>query len=76
MIEKIKQSLLASGLLSVPDDPTAPLSEYGLDSLMMVMFVLDLQTKFSMTVPASEVNESNLRDLGSIERLLKRLGAK
>lgn len=75
MIEKIKQSLLSSGLVSVPDDPDAPLADYGLDSLMIVMFVLDLQTRFGVVVPAAEVNEINMRSLSSLEKMLKKLGA-
>ena len=73
--EKIKQSLVAAGLFEVPTDPQAALVDFGLDSLMVVMLVLDLQRKFNLQVPADLVTGDNMRSQASIEKMLRELGA-
>ena len=75
MKDKIKQSLLSAGLPSVPEDSGAALADYGFDSLMIVLFILDLQRQVGVQIPAHEVTNENMQSLDSIDQLLKRLGA-
>ncbi|MGZ3694973.1 MAG: acyl carrier protein [Bdellovibrionota bacterium] len=73
---KIRATLLALGLSSVPDSPDENLADYGLDSLMMVLAVAQFEKEFSVKIPGDLVEEENFSTLAKLEAMLRQAGAK
>lgn len=58
-----------------PDSPDALLADYGLDSLMTAMAILELQDEFGVKIPQKAVTPENFESLSSLAALLGSLGA-
>ncbi len=71
MIEKIKHCLTKSGLETLPSSPTTPLADFGLDSLQIVLLVLQLEAEFAIKIPADQVLAENFVNLESIHNLVQ-----
>lgn len=76
MIERIRRALARAGMTEVPDDIDAPLADHGMDSLIMVLSVAELEREFALSITAHELLEESFRTLGSVRELLHRAGAK
>ncbi len=74
MQARLRKTLLRVGVPSLPEDAQAPLADYGLDSLLVVLSVAALEAEFSVRIPAEKVESFVCLD--SMEQLLRSLGAK
>lgn len=73
MNERIRKSLLAIGMPSVPTDPNENLEDHGLDSLMMVLAVAQLEKEFAIKIPGSKVEEANFSTIAQLAQLVEEL---
>ncbi|MEH0971298.1 acyl carrier protein [Micromonospora sp. CPCC 205546] len=55
------------------DDPDADLSEFGMDSLLTVAFMVDLETRFKVRFPAELVAASTFRTPRAASQALQSL---
>jgi acyl carrier protein len=53
----------------------ARLSDLGLSSLKMVNLMLALEVQFNVAIPASDITPDNFESIGTVEALIRRLGA-
>jgi acyl carrier protein len=75
-INRVRKVLLAAGLSSLPDSAEESLVDYGLDSLMMVLAVAQLEKEFSIKIPGEKVEEENFSTISRVTQLVQELGAK
>lgn len=75
MIERIKAVLSAAGLAELPEDINEDLTDYGMDSLMMVLSLGGLEKAFGLRVPAERFTPEAFRSIASIAEFLRSLGA-
>ncbi len=71
------RAFVAREILSGQDvglDEQTPLLEWGLlDSFSLVSLLAFVQQRFGVEIPHSEVVPDNVKDLGSLTRLMRRL---
>jgi acyl carrier protein len=76
MTEKIKACLLKAGIATLPSSETAgPLENYGLDSLAVVLLVLEIEREFNIRIPLQWVNSDEFYSIQTIANLITRLEA-
>jgi acyl carrier protein len=75
MIERIGRALERAGLAGVPADIHAPLADHGMDSLLMVLSVAELEREFSVTIGTDLFSEAAFDTLAAVQALLRRAGA-
>lgn len=75
MIQRIRRALTRAGMTEIPDQLDAPLADHGMDSLIMVLSVAELEREFAVAITAHEFSEESFRTLGSVRDLLHRAGA-
>ena len=76
MMERIRSALAQAGLAEVPADIHASLADYGMDSLIMVLSVAELERAFSVTIAAGDFSEAAFESLAAVQALLHRVGAR
>ena len=76
MIYKIKQAIQRAGLETLPENDKDDLIDYGMDSLMMVLSVAELEKLFKIKIPASLFSEEKFESIHSIKEFMIQLGAK
>lgn len=76
MKNKIKAHLAHIGMEELPDNDDTSLTEYGFDSLMIVLLVVEIEKNFGIRIPGALATQENFDSVSSIESLLKKLGAK
>lgn len=76
MVEMIREALAAAGLPEIPDSKTAALADYGMDSLVMVLSVIEFEKLFEVKIPANEFSADIFQSLESIENFLRLKGVK
>lgn len=74
-LARIRSALQRAGLAEVPEDPHAPLADYGMDSLLMVLSVAELERAFGVTIDAGQFSEAAFDNLAAVHALLRRVGA-
>lgn len=74
--DKIREALGRVAKAPVPADPQASLFDTGvLDSFDLVNFVADLESRFHVTVPDSDLYPSKFESVAKISAYLSRHGA-
>lgn len=76
MIERIRSALQQAGLAEVPADIHAPLADHGMDSLLMVLSVAELERAFAVAISADDFSEAAFESLAAVQALLQRVGAR
>jgi acyl carrier protein len=76
MIQRIRRALARAGMAELPDDIDAPLADHGMDSLIMVLSVAELEREFAVSITAHELIEQSFRTLSSVRELLHRAGVR
>ncbi len=76
MKTKIRDYLNQVGLDELPSEDDADLSDYGFDSLMIVLLVVEIEKDLGIRIPGSLATKENFESISSIELLIKKLGAK
>ena len=74
MIQRIRRALARAGMTDIPDDLDAPLADHGMDSLVMVLSVAELEREFAVTITAHAFSEESFHTLGAVRELLYRAG--
>jgi acyl carrier protein len=74
MIERIRRALTRAGMTELPDDIDAPLADHGMDSLIMVLSVAELEREFALSITAHAFSEESFRTLGAVRALVQRAG--
>lgn len=54
----------------------ARLSELGISSIKMVSLMLAIEAEFNLTVPQEEITPENFASIGSMEMMLRKIGAR
>lgn len=72
MKEKIKHCLMKSGLEALPTSSAASLADFGLDSLLIVLLVLQLESEFTINIPADLILAENFSTIDSITNLVQK----
>lgn len=67
---RIRACLERAGLPRVPPDDTSDLARCGLDSLLAVLTIVELQKEFRVTVPAREVTPATFETIESLSSLI------
>lgn len=75
MLERIGRALRRAGLEEVPGDVHASLADHGMDSLIMVLSVAELECEFALSIPTEEFSEDSFRTLDTLRMWLEELGA-
>ncbi len=76
MEEKVKELLLDSGLFELPEGDgylEEPLEPFGLDSLVIVLFISKAEKEFSIKIDTQSFNIENFKNLKSIVAYLNKL---
>jgi acyl carrier protein len=76
MIQRIRRALTRAGMAELPDDIDTPLAEHGMDSLIMVLSLAELEREFAVSITAHELIEQSFRTLSSVRELLHRAGVR
>lgn len=70
---RIDRALRRAGLAELPDDTRADLRDHGMDSLLIVLSVAELEREFSISIPAERVSEESFRTLHALRILIEEL---
>lgn len=76
MIQRIRGALTRAGMTELPDDIDTPLADHGMDSLMMVLSVAELEREFAVSITAHELIEQGFHTLRAVRELLHRAGVR
>lgn len=76
MKNKIKDLLNRSGLIDVPSTPDEALTQYGLDSLTLVMFIVELENELGIKIDPSLARIENFETINKINELIESQGKK
>ncbi|KTC90745.1 acyl carrier protein [Fluoribacter dumoffii] len=76
LTERIRKTLIKIGLPQLPPDPSAPLEQGGLDSLMLALLIIELEREFKIKIPVMPLVKERFESISSIENHLNELGAK
>ncbi len=69
-VEIIKQCLVKAGFTYLPQDPNQKLSDFGMDSLYMVLTIAEIEKEFKKNVPVANFNQANFATINSIIEFL------
>lgn len=75
-IERIIGCLQKAGLQSLPTNPQESLAEYGFDSLVQALTILEIEKEFKIRIPFSEDTAKNLTSISSLNQLILRINTK
>ncbi|MBD63698.1 MAG: hypothetical protein CME62_00700 [Halobacteriovoraceae bacterium] len=75
MKTRIENCLKKAGLPEIPDSPQQNLSDWGLDSLVMVKSLVEFENEFNLRITAEEFSEEAFESLDALEKYLQSLGA-
>ncbi len=70
---RVESVLRQAGLEQLPPDPCTDLRLYGMDSLMMVLTVSELESAFNLRITPAVFAESHFHSIASIEAFVRRL---
>jgi acyl carrier protein len=76
MTSRILAVLERAGMSPLPKSAEESLEAYGVDSLMMVMIVTELEVEFGIKVPSSRVDEALFKNIATLSAFAQSLGAK
>jgi acyl carrier protein len=76
MLNRLRDALTSAGMPELPSSPTALLADYGLDSLIMVLSIIEFEKTFAIKIPAKDFKPEAFTTLSSLELFLKERGAK
>lgn len=71
---RIKSALAKAGLVEVPNDNEA-LENYGLNSLILALLIIELEKEFKIKIPVLPIAKERFVSVSSIEEFVKELGA-
>lgn len=74
--EQVKQALLHAGLVTLPDQTSADLSYYGLNSLTLALLIIELEKAFTVKIPVLPIEKAHFVSIDSISAYIKSLEAK
>jgi acyl carrier protein len=75
LLERMGRALRAAGLPEVPENVHEDLSLHGMDSLLMVLSVAELEKEFGIRIPAHAFSEESFQTLEALAGFLRSLGA-
>ena len=75
MMSKSRNFLTEVGLEELPADDDAELNDYGFDSLMIVLLVVEIEKDLGIRVPGALATKENFQTISTIAHLVKKLGA-
>jgi acyl carrier protein len=70
MQEKIKDLLLASGMFDLPETAQEELSDYGFDSLTVVLLISNLEKEFQIKFETDGFDIKNFSTIETIEKYI------
>jgi len=73
--KRIHQVLEQQGLTNLPQDKEANLIQGGLDSLMLALVIIALESEFKVKIPVIPLVKSRFETVASIGKHLLELGA-
>jgi D-alanine--poly(phosphoribitol) ligase subunit 2 len=68
---RIRACLERAGLPRLPPDDASDLASCGLDSLLAVLTILELQKEFRVTIPAREATPAAFETIESLSFLIQ-----
>lgn len=71
-IDIIKTCLNKAGLTDLPTNPNQNLSDYGMDSLLMVLTLAEIEKYLNKNIPVTNFNQNNFATINSIIVFLKK----
>lgn len=75
LTQRIESVLQVNGITYFPEDTTTPLTQGGLDSLMLALLIIALESEFNVTIPVIPLVKEHFESVDSIEKYLIKLGA-
>lgn len=69
----IRLALTRNGLVDLPAHNSESLANYGLDSLMLALLILDLEKTYSVRVPTHLMTSSSFASIEKIANLIETL---
>lgn len=75
LIDRIKSTLLGAGFLELPSDIHAKLADWGLDSLILALWILELEHEFGINIPVIPLDSERFESLAAVEKYIIELGA-
>lgn len=72
-LNQVHAALKLAGLDQLPPEADADLRLYGMDSLMMVLTVIELEAMFGIRITPATFAESHFHSIGSIAEFVTRL---
>jgi acyl carrier protein len=67
---RVRECLRRAGLSRLPPGDADDLGAYGLDSLLSVLTVIELQKEFGITIPASAVMDASFDSIDHLVTLI------
>ena len=67
---RVRECLMRAGLPRLPPGDADDLGAYGLDSLLSVLTVIELQKEFGVSIPASAVNAASFDSIDDLAALV------
>ncbi len=67
---RVRACLRRAGLARLPPDDSTDLGAYGLDSLLVVLTVIELQKEFQTQIPANAVTAASFASVNHLAALI------
>ena len=75
LTDRIKKTVGSVGIINLPEDRHAKLEQGGLDSLMLALLIIELESEFKIKIPVIPLVKERYESIDTIEKYLIELGA-
>lgn len=75
-IDRILSTLSKARYANIPEDKNKNLYDLGMDSLILALWVIELENEFKIKIPLIPLQKERFETLASTEKYLIELGAK
>jgi acyl carrier protein len=69
-VDRIRECLLRAGLARVPAGEEEDLAGYGLDSLISVLMIIEMQKEFGIVISTGRIRPGSFQNMRSLLALL------
>jgi len=73
--DRIRKVIASVGMINLPQGNDAKLEQGGLDSLMLALLIIGLESEFKIKIPVMPLVKEHYESINTIEKHLLELGA-
>jgi D-alanine--poly(phosphoribitol) ligase subunit 2 len=72
-VQRIRASLVRAGLENIPADASLELQDFGMDSLMLALSVIEIEREFGVKFKNFNLIKDSFKTIRSLEKMIEEL---